>query len=161
MAQTNPKTVTKVEGNSFIVERLFEAPRELVWEVWTTPEHVAKWWGHGGVPLHACEIDLRVGGTYRYVQKGPDGTEYPFTGTYREVVRPERLNYTMVFDIAPYNEQPSLVFDSFESLADGRTKLTMRTEYESVEALQGWVSSGAEQGAIASMDRFADYLAQL
>lgn len=161
MNENGAKTTTRVEGQALIVERIFQAPRELVWDAWTKPEHVSRWWGHGGVPLYACEIDLRVGGTYRYVQRGPDGTEFPFTGTYREIVKPERLNYTMIFDMVPYNEHESVIFDSFEQLADGRTKLTMRTEYDSVEALQGSIASGAEQGAIASMERYAEYLAQL
>ncbi|MBP1996727.1 uncharacterized protein YndB with AHSA1/START domain [Paenibacillus eucommiae] len=104
------------------------------------------------MPLHACEIDLREGGTYRYVQLGPDGTEFPFIGTYREIVKPERLNYTNdFFDITPFNEHESVIFDTFEQLEGDKTKLTMRTEYVSAEALQGSLTSGAEQGAIAFM----------
>jgi uncharacterized protein YndB with AHSA1/START domain len=159
--QHSAKARSSVEGQALIVERIFQAPREHVWDAWTNPEHVARWWGFGGVPLFACEIDLRVGGTYRYVQRGQDGIEYPFIGTYREIVKPECLNYTMIFDIAPYNEHESLIFDSFEQLDDGQTKLTMRTEYSSAEALQGSIASGAEQGAIASMERYAEYLANL
>lgn len=161
MSQTKATTVTRVEGLSLIVERVFDAHRELVWDAWTKPEHVSRWWGYGGKPLHVCEIDLRAGGSYRYVQLGEDGTEYPFIGTYREVVTPERLNYTMVFDIVPFNEHESVIFDTFEQLPDGKTKLTMRTEYASAEALQGSLASGAEQGAIASMERFAEYIANL
>ncbi|AVV57203.1 ATPase [Paenibacillus glucanolyticus] len=161
MSQQANKATTRVEGQALIIERIFEAPRELVWDAWTKPEHVSRWWGHGGVPLHACEIDLRVGGTYRYVQLGPDGTEFPIIGTYREIVKPERLNYTMIFDVAPYNEHESVIFDSFEQLEGGKSKLTMRTEYVSAEALQGSLASGAEQGAIASMERYAEYLAKL
>ncbi|RED55151.1 SRPBCC domain-containing protein [Cohnella lupini] len=161
MNQLSAIATTRVEGQALIVERIFQAPRELVWDAWTKPEHVARWWGYGGVPLFTCEIDLRVGGTYRYVQRGQDGTEFPFTGTYREIAKHERLNYTMIFDVAPYNEHESLIFDSFEQLDVGRTKLTMRTEYASAEALQGSIASGAEQGAIASMERYAEYLAML
>ena len=158
MNQSNSKAVTRVEGLCLIVERVFDAPRELVWDAWTKPEHVSKWWGHGGVPLYACEIDLRVGGSYRYVQRGPDGMEFPFVGTYREVVRPERLNYNMVFDVAPYNEHESVVLDTFETLPNGTTRLTMRTEYATAEGLQSSIASGAEQGAIASMERLAEYV---
>ena len=161
MSQLNVKAVSRVEELTLIVERVFDTPRELVWDSWTKPEHVTRWWGYGGVPLHACEIDLREGGSYRYVQKGEDGTEYPFIGRYREIVKPELLNYTMIFDLAPYNEYESVIFDTFEQLHDGKTKLTMRTEYVSAEALKGSLASGAEQGAIASMERFAKYLSNI
>ena len=57
MSMNNETTVTQAEDNVLVVERVFDAPRELVWEAWTKPEHVSKWWGHAGVPLHACEID--------------------------------------------------------------------------------------------------------
>jgi len=161
VSQKNNKAMSRVDGLSLTVERIFDASRELVWNAWTNPEHVSRWWGYGGVPLHACEIDLRVGGSYRFVQRGEDGTEYPFIGTYREIVKPEFLNYTMVFDVIPFNEHESVIFDNFEQLQDGKTRLTMRTEYPSAEALQASLASGAEQGAIASMERFAEYLANL
>jgi hypothetical protein len=74
MSQQVNKATSRVEGQALIIERIFEEPRELVWDIWTKPEHVSRWWGHGGVPLHACEIDLRVGGTYQYVQLGPEIT---------------------------------------------------------------------------------------
>ena len=159
MSPIGTKATVRVEDNALIVERVFHAPRELVWEAWTNPKHVSRWWGHGGVPLHVCEIDLRVGGSYRYVQRGENGMEFPFIGRYREVVKPERLVYTMVFDMEPYNLHESVTTDTFEALEDGKTRLTMRTEYDSVEALQASVASGAEQGAIASMERFAEHLA--
>jgi len=161
MGRTNATTIKQTGEKVLVVEREFEAPRELVWDAWTKPEHVSKWWGHGGAPLHACEIDLRVGGSYRYVMKGPDGSEYPTVGTYREIVEHERLNYTMTLDIAPFNEHVSVILDSFEQLPNGRTKLTMRTEYDSAETLQGWLANGAEQGAIESLDRFAAHLESL
>jgi uncharacterized protein YndB with AHSA1/START domain len=161
MSNLGVKTVTRVDEKSLTVERIIDAPRTLVWDAWTKPEHVSRWWGYGGVPLHACEIDLRVGGSYRYVQRGEDGTEFPFIGIYREVVQPERLVYTMIFDIVPYNEHESVTTDTFEELHNGKTKLIMRTEYVSAEALQGSIASGAEKGAIASMERFADYLVNL
>lgn len=157
----NETTVMQTEDNVLVVERVFDAPRELVWDAWTKPEHVSKWWGHAGVPLHACEIDLRVGGSYRYVMKGPDGTEYPTVGTYREIISRERLNYTMTLDIVPFNEKHSFITDTFEPIDDGKTKLTMRTEYDSPETLQGWVANGAKQGAIESMDRLAQHIANM
>jgi uncharacterized protein YndB with AHSA1/START domain len=154
------KTTTYVEDLSLVVERTFDAPRELVWDAWTNPEHVAIWWGMGG-KLAVCEIDLSPGGAYRYVMRGPDGSEYPFIGVYREVVKPERLVYTRIFDVEPFFIHESLVTDVFEALSDGKTKLTFITEFSSVEALQGSLASGAEAGAIDSMERFAGYIASL
>jgi uncharacterized protein YndB with AHSA1/START domain len=159
MSNTETKTVTHVEDLSLIVERVFDAPRELIWDTWTKPEHVSRWWGYGGVPLYVCEIDLRQGGSYRYVQKGEDGTEYPFIGVYREVVRPERLVYTQIFDIAPFNEHESVTYDTFEEVESMKTKLISRTTFASTEALQGAIDSGMEKGSIDSMERFAEYLA--
>lgn len=161
MSVKHQTTVTQAGDKALVVERVFDAPRELVWEAWTKPEHVSKWWGHAGVPLHACEIDLRVGGSFRYVQKGGDGVEYPFVGTYREILVHERLNYTMALDIAPFNGNPSVVTDKFESLDGGKTRLTMHTQYDSAETLQGWLANGAEQGAIESLDRFAQHIAKM
>lgn len=157
---SNANVTTRIEGKTFIIERIFDAPRDLVWEAYTNPEHVSRWWGHGG-PLHSCEIDLKVGGSYRYVQQGEDGVEYPFVGTYREIVRPERLVYTMRFDVVPFNEHESVNIDTFEELPGDKTRLTMLTEYPSEEVLQGWLASGAEQGAIASLDRLAAHVATL
>jgi uncharacterized protein YndB with AHSA1/START domain len=160
MSKTETNAVSRVEELSLTVERVYDAPRELVWEAWTKPEHVSRWWGYGGVPLYVCEVDLRKGGTYRYVQQGEDGTEYPFIGIYREVVRPERLVYTQIFDVAPYNEHESVTYDTFEEVEGDKTKLTSRTEFASAETLQGAIDSGMEKGALDSMDRFAEYLAK-
>ncbi|MCD9021635.1 SRPBCC family protein [Cohnella silvisoli] len=162
MSENNAKnkTTTYVEDLSIIVERTFDAPRELVWEAWTKPEHVANWWGMGG-KLAACEIDLRPGGTYLYVLRGPDGNEYPFKGVYREVVKPERLVYTRIFDVEPFSIHESVVTDTFVAQPDGKTRLTFRTDFPTAEALQGSLASGAEAGAIDSMERFSEYLASL
>src|ERR1700730_7518573 len=96
-------TVTYVEDLSLVVERTFDALRELVWEAWTQPEHVALWWGFQGVKLPICEIDLEEGVSYRFVHRFHDGSEMPFKGFYREVIKPERLVYTQIFDVEPYS----------------------------------------------------------
>lgn len=160
MSQFGAKATSRVEDLSLVVERVFQAPRELVWDAWTNPEHVSRWWGASG-PLAVCEIDLRVGGDYRYVQRGEDGTEYPFIGKYREIVKPERLVYTQIFDVVPYNVHESVTYDRFETVEGGKTKLVSRTEFATAEALEGSIAAGMETGAIASMERFADYLGSL
>lgn len=86
------------------ITRVFNAPRELVFEAWTNPEHMRRWLGPRRLTWVVCEVDLRVGGKYRWVQRAPDGTEYSFHGVYMEVVRPEKLIGTFVFDAAPEHE---------------------------------------------------------
>lgn len=155
---TKNSCTTYVEDLDLVVERTFDAPREIVWEAWTKPEHVAFWWGHQGVKLAVCEIDLREGGAYRFVQRIPDGGEMPFKGVYREVVIPERLVYTQIFDVEPYSIHESVVTDTFVEQPGNKTRLTSRTKFQTAEALQGALASGMEEGAIASLERFAEHI---
>jgi uncharacterized protein YndB with AHSA1/START domain len=111
--------------------------------------------------LHVCEVDLRVDGAYRYVQRDAEGNEYPFKGVYREVVKPERLVYTRIFDVEPFSIHELVVTDTFAAQQGGKTMLTSRTDCKTAEALQGMLASGAEAGAIDSMERFAQHLANL
>src|SRR5258708_29275739 len=76
-----------------VITRIFDAPRELVFKVWTDPKHLAQWWGPQGFTNPVCEIDLRPGGALRIVMRAPDGAEHPMTGIYREIVAPERLGF--------------------------------------------------------------------
>jgi uncharacterized protein YndB with AHSA1/START domain len=125
------------------------------------PEYVALWWGFQGVKLPICEIDLREGGSYRFVQRAPDGNELPFKGVYRKIVKPERLVYTQIFDVEPYSIHESVVTDTFIEHLGSKTKLSSRTEFATAEALQGALAAGAEAGAVASMERFAEHLKSL
>ncbi|SEB61100.1 SRPBCC domain-containing protein [Paenibacillus sp. GP183] len=163
MTNNNAKkdTATYIEDLSLVVERTFDAPREIVWEAWSQPEHVALWWGYQEMKLHVCEIDLRVGGSYRFVQLTPDGAELPFKGVYREVVEPELMVYTQIFDVEPYSIHEAVVTDTFVEHPGGKTKLTSKTEFPTSEALQGALASGAEAGAAASIERFAEHLKSL
>lgn len=80
-------------AREIVIERVFDAPRELVWEAWTNPEHVAHWWGPKGFGGAACELDLRVGGAFRLDLCASDGSVYPCVGTFREIVKHERIVY--------------------------------------------------------------------
>ncbi|WP_144463567.1 SRPBCC domain-containing protein [Siminovitchia fortis] len=161
MSKNETETISRVENLSLIVERVYNMPQQLVWDAWTKPEHVSLWWGYRGVPLYVCNVDLRQGGSYRYVQKEEDGTEYPFIGNYLEVDTPNRLVYTQIFDVEPFNEHESVTYDTFEEIEEEKTKLTSRTEFKSAEALQGALDTGMEQGAIDSMERFAKHLEKI
>ena len=144
------------------MERTFDAPRALVFDALTQPEHVTRWWGGGGgvEQLAVCEIDLRVGGAYRYVIRKAGGQEHPFKGVYREIDRPVRLVYTQVYDVAPFNESETLVTTVFDE-HDGRTTLRETSLCESKAVRDGWLQSGMEEGAGKSLDALADLLERL
>lgn len=151
--------ITLPSDREIVMTRAFEAPRELVFEAWTRPEHVKRWWGGcNETSLPLCEIDLRVGGAYRYVMLGPDGERYPFKGVYREIVPPERLVHTFVFDVEPYSGSEAIITVTFEE-RDGMTVMTETILHPSKEARDGHLQSGMEAGAASSLDRLAELLA--
>ena len=154
--------VTLPSDNEIQMERTFDAPRALVFDAVTKPEHVTKWWGGGGgvEQLAVCEIDLRVGGAYRYVIKKAGGQEYPFRGIYREIDRPVRLVYTQIYDVAPFNQSEAVVTTIFEE-HNGRTTLRETSWCESKDVRDGWLQSGMEQGAGKSLDALAELLETL
>lgn len=155
---------TKTEGHTFVTERLFDAPRSLVWNVWTTPEHLAQWWGPKGWTLPVCQVDLRPGGVWLYCMRGPDGTESWGRATYREIVEPERLVYEDSFVDAegnPLEGMPELVVTVLFEEADGKTKVISRTDFASAAALEQVLSMGMEEGFAETWDRLEAYLAQL
>src|SRR5258708_29204146 len=86
--------MTLPSDREILIERVFNAPRRLVFEALTTPEHVARWYGPRAMTLTSCEIDLRVGGAWRYVLRDPAGNDFAFSGEYKEIVPPERLAST-------------------------------------------------------------------
>lgn len=142
-----------------VLTRLFDAPRALVFEAMTKPEHVRRWWGilddEHSVPV--CEIDFRVGGTWRFVGKGPRG-EVTFYGEYKEITVPERVVFTEIF--APFPDVPSLV-TSVLSEEGTRTRLVVTCEYPSREVRDMVLGTGMSEGAGKSYDALERLLAQL
>lgn len=142
-----------------VLTRLFDAPRELVFEAMTKPEHVRRWWGklddEHSVPV--CEIDFRIGGAWRFVGKGPRG-EVEFYGEYKEIAAPERVVFTEIF--APYPDVPSLVTSV---LADegGKTRMTVTCEYPSQEVRDMVIGTGMAEGASKSYDALEGLLESL
>ena len=147
--------MTLPSDTEFQLSRQFDAPRELVFDCWTKPEHVRRWWGCGGSELSVCDIDLRVGGKFRYVLN-MEGQEFGFNGVYQEIVRPERLVHTYIFE--PMPEHEAVVTVAFEEAA-GRTTLTETTKHKSKESRDGHLNSGMEGGARATLDRLEELLA--
>jgi uncharacterized protein YndB with AHSA1/START domain len=144
-----------VEGRhagEMILTRVFDAPRELMWKLWTEPEHIRKWWGPKGFTLPGLEMDFRPGGTYRFVMRGPDGQDNPFHGVYRDIVRNERIVFTAILDNLPGHELVTTVTFADEG---GKTKLTVRqTTPPGVPGL------GQSQGWSETLERLADLIAE-
>jgi uncharacterized protein YndB with AHSA1/START domain len=141
------------------VTRWFDAPRELVWEVMTKPEHVRNWWGLRGTTMTVCEIDLRVGGAWRFVVAEPQG-EVAFFGTYLEIEAPARVVNTEHFDMPEIREHPAIVTMTLTE-KDGRTFYQVNDVFETAEHLQGAVQSGMESGWRETLDRLAEVVAKL
>ena len=151
-------TLTLPSDRELVITRTFDAPRRLVFEAMTTPEHVRRWYGPRRLTMTVCEIDLRVGGSWRYVVRDPDGNEFGFSGVYREIVPPERLVTTEGFEGMPGHEYiATLTLDEH----DGRTTLTNTLLYQSVEDRTGHMQSGMEPGMRETLDRLAELLATL
>lgn len=147
-------TLTLPTDREIAITRVFDAPRELVFDAWTSPEHVVRWWGPRRFTLPVCQIDLRPGGAWRHVLRGPDGKDYGFRGEYREILRPERLVYTESFDGVPAVALVTLVFENL----GGRTRLLSTSLYDSVEHRNGHLNSGMEAGMRETLDRLAEHL---
>lgn len=151
-AQKNKLAVTLPSDREIQFLRDFDAPRELVWEVFTKPEHIKQWWGNSRLTMIVCELDLRVGGTYRFVGRMADGKEVPFCGEHKEIVPLERIVYTEVFDVAPYNQFPAVVTTVFTALDDSHTRMRITSLHVSKEVRDVVIATGMEEGAAESYD---------
>jgi uncharacterized protein YndB with AHSA1/START domain len=145
------------DGAELVIERIFDAPRELVWKAVTEPEHIQNWWGPYGTTTTVVEMDVRPGGTWRFINHGPDGQDAPFKGEYLEVVPPERIVQTFIFDVEGFNDQAAIETMTLEAL-DGRTRILVRSRYPSEESLIGAMSSGMARGVIETYDRLDQLL---
>ena len=149
-----------------VITRVFDAPRELVWKVWTQPEHVARWWGPRGFTTTVTEMDLRPGGKWRYVMHGPDGNDYPVHGVFREVVPMERIVTTDEFDDNWQPPQPvdlpkGIVATAVFESAGYRTKLTLTITHPTVEDRKKHEAMGVVGGWNSSLDCMDDHLASI
>lgn len=163
---TTTRTTTQVTTPSdreIAMTRVFNAPRELVFEAWTTPDLLRKWLlGPPGWEMIVCDVDLRVGGSYRYVwrKEGPakEMVEMGMGGTFREIDRPARLVTTELFD-EDWTGGETLVTQTFDE-QDGRTTATTLVKYASKEARDGALKSGMADGVDISYDRLEELLAR-
>jgi uncharacterized protein YndB with AHSA1/START domain len=146
-------TVTLPTDDQILITREFDAPKHLVYKAWTTPDLVSRWWNAKRGEVTIAEIDLRVGGTWRYVMVADDGSEVGFHGVYREIVPNERVVSTEVYEGASEAEQGegTLNTATFEE-ADGRTTLTILVQAPSKEIRDAIIESGMEDGLQDALD---------
>jgi uncharacterized protein YndB with AHSA1/START domain len=152
MSARNKLVVTLPSDREIAMTRDFDAPRALVWEMFTNPDHIRQWWGCKQMEMVVCETDVRVGGTYRFVGKMPDGTLCPFRGEYREIQAPERVVFTEIFDIPVAQDHPALVTTTFTE-KDGKTTIRVIVLHDSKESRDAHYGSGMEHGAAAGYDQ--------
>jgi len=150
---TNSAKVTLPADTQILITREFDAPRHLVWKAYTTPDLIARWWGGEHGKVTSVEVDLRVGGTWRYVLAANEGFEVAFHGEFREVVENERLVNTEIYEGAPDGlGDPPLCVNTFTELPGGRTLLEQLIVCPSLEVRDIIVGSGMEAGMQESMD---------
>ena len=155
-------TVTTPSDTEILIERVFEAPAHFVYRAYTEPALVKRWWGFESSEWLACDIDLRVGGTWRYVTRD-NGFEVGFHGTYRELSAPVRIVHTEVYEGLPVEDPDAFpAIDTVDFLeGDGMTTLRVHVQMPSKEARDGLLASGMEQGMQVSYDRMEDVLTTL
>src|SRR5215470_8134852 len=146
---------------AIITVREFAAPRELVFEVWTDPKHLALWWGPFGFTTTTSAFELSEGGVWRFVMHGPDGRDYQNRITFAEIKRPERIRYHHAGgdDVEPVAFRTTV---TFEELGRSRARLTLFAQFPSAAARERVIKDyRADQGAIETLSRLAEHLAKL
>lgn len=157
MQATSSTTFTTPNDTDVVATRLFDAPRELVWDAFTKPEHVQQWLlGPDGWEMPICEIDLRPGGRYRYgwAEAGTGANPFELSGEFREVDHPSRIVHTEQF----MGEGPEAIVTLDLAEDDGKTRMTATMSYPSKEVRDQVLATGMTDGAGKSYDRLAEYL---
>jgi uncharacterized protein YndB with AHSA1/START domain len=164
---TNKMNV-KIEGAALILERVFDAPREQVFQAFSESDQLKRWWGPRGWALSACTVDFRPNGVWHYCMKCEDKNQGEFYGmeswgkaVYREIVENEKIVYTDYFSDAEGNEADGMPASQITVIFEqdgGKTKLVSRSAFESSEALQSVLDMGVEQGIAETWDRLEEHL---
>ena len=162
-------STTQTNETDIVITREFAAPRQLVWDVWTQPQHVEKWFGPKGFNTRVDQLEFRVGGRSTYVMIGPDGTEYPSTGVFKEIVPIEKIVTTDEFGegiekIEALKDvdlpQGMVITYLFDDLGQ-RTRLTLITSHPTAEDKKKHEDMGVVAGWNSSLDKAEEYLAEL
>jgi uncharacterized protein YndB with AHSA1/START domain len=140
------------------LSRVFDAPRELLYKVFTDPKHKAIWWRCNSVTTIFVQMDVKKGGSWRIIQKGEDGKKFVFHGEYLEVIPPEKIVNTSEFEGMPGHVITETT--TFEE-QEGKTKLTITSSFQTIEDLEGMINAGMESGSTESMDHIEELLITL
>jgi uncharacterized protein YndB with AHSA1/START domain len=138
----------------------FQRSASLLFEAWTTPEHLRQWWGCEGSTIPHCAIDLRVGGAWSLVMRMADGSEHPFHGVFREIVRPQRLVFTECYEMPRYGNPEWLTTVTFDELP-AETLLTHTIRHKSRAVRDAHLQSGMQEGTIHIFNRLNEYTAAM
>ena len=156
---SNETTTIYSEDGDLVFERTFDAPRDKVWKALTDPEIVPRWWGKHGTTTTVVEMDVRPGGTWRYVSSAPDRDDVEFYGEYLEIDPPHGYKWTFMFDVDGMGPMGGPETFTLEDLG-GRTKVVSIGHMGSVEAIEGAIATGMIPGALETWDRLEALLAE-
>jgi uncharacterized protein YndB with AHSA1/START domain len=156
---SNETTTIYSDGTDLVFERTFDAPREQVWKAFTDPELIPRWWGPHGTSTTVAEMDVRPGGTWRYISHAPDRDDVVFYGEYLEVDPPKGFKWTFMFDVEGVGPQGGPETFTLEEVG-GKTKVTSIGHFDSVESIDGALATGMVGGAIETWDRLEALLAE-
>jgi len=151
--------VVEREKLQYTMSRVFDASREQLWKAFTDPDLIPKWWGPRSYTTVVDKMDVRVGGVWRYIHTDAAGNEYGFNGVYQEIRPPERMTYT--FEFEPMAGHISTETVTLEELPGGKTRITTRTTFDTLEDLEGMLQSGMEGGAVETWDRLEELVQSL
>jgi uncharacterized protein YndB with AHSA1/START domain len=157
MKNTGTLQVTTPTPHEIVLTRVFDAPRSMVFDAFTKPELLKHWFGPRGWSLVVCEVDYRVGGTFRFVLRSPDGRDMGMRGVYREIAAPDRSVHTESFDDFPGESVVTTVMVE----DGGKTTMTATILYPSQEVRDAVIKSGMEHGAAETYDKLAEHLASI
>ena len=155
----NETTFVWSDGGDLTFERVFDAPRELVWKAFTDPAAIPRWWGPHGTTTVVEEMDVRVGGRWRYVSRAPDREDVAFFGEYLAIDPPRSFEWTFMFDVEGVGPTGGPESYLFQDLGD-RTRVVSTGHMGSVEAVEGALATGMVKGAVETWDRLAALLAE-
>lgn len=147
------------DGSELVYERTFAAPRNLLWAVLTDPERIPRWWGKRDQLTTVVEMDVRVGGRWRFIIRIGDGSDVPFTGEYLEIDWPRSWKQTFAVDLDGLRDQVGIETFTLEEVGGG-TRLVARSLFGSIVELEGAMATGMVDGAVESWDRLAEVLAE-
>jgi uncharacterized protein YndB with AHSA1/START domain len=158
-SEAGRKAATTFGEREVVLTREFDAPRKLVFKAWTDPKHLSLWFGPKMFTIPVCEVDLRVGGRWHMVMRGPDGSEYPCGGVYEEIRDPERLVFTN--DAVDKDGNTIIAGHTAVTFEDhgGKTRLTLKTRGTAMVAYAADYLKGMEMGWSQSLEKLAEELA--